>query len=203
LAAPSLEIYHAEGSIAIVVGYRCSFAPLADYCRAGLNAWLVKDGILALMPTQEFSAEILNAAIDGFEAQKKRVDEQIAQVRQMLDGSGRTEPVAAPGVSKGKRRKMSAAARKRIGEAQRKRWAESKKQSKSPSSPVTAKPKRKLSAAGRKAISEAAKKRWAAVKAAQKPEPTVAKKAAVKSAVAKKPPKKTAKAPKAVKTAAQ
>ena len=155
------------------------------------------------MPTNKFTAEILNAAIDGLEAQKRRVDVQIAQVRQMLAGSGRTEPVAAPGASRGKRRKRSAAARKRIGEAQRKRWAESKKQSKSPSSPVTAKPKRQLSAAGRKAISEAAKKRWAAVKVAQKPEPTVAKQAAVKPAVAKKPQKKTAEAPKAVKIAAQ
>ena len=41
---------------------------------------------LIQMPTQKLTAEILAAAIEGFEAQKRRIDEQIAQVRQMLDG---------------------------------------------------------------------------------------------------------------------
>lgn len=70
------------------------------------------------MPTQNLTAEILIAAIGGFEAQKQRIDEQIAETRQMLDG-GRMAPTATPEVSKGKR-KMNAAARKRIGDAQRK-----------------------------------------------------------------------------------
>src|ERR1039458_6719383 len=87
--------------------------------------------ILVLMPTHKFTAEILNAAIVGFEQQKLRIDAQIAELRQMLRG-GPTAPPATPAGPRGKRRKMSAAARKRIGDAQRKRWAESKK----PSSPV-------------------------------------------------------------------
>src|ERR1035441_5313041 len=114
------------------------------------------------MPTHKFTAEILNAAIVGFEQQKLRIDAQIAELRQML-GGGLTDTAAAPELPKGKRRKMSAAARKRIGDAQRKRWAESKKES-APSSPVAPeapKLKRRLSAAGKKAIGDATRKRWA------------------------------------------
>jgi hypothetical protein len=73
------------------------------------------------MPTK-LQTEIIAAAIAGFEAQKKRLDAQIAELRQMLS------PVATDGnppVPK-KRRQMSAAARARIAAAQRKRWAESR-----------------------------------------------------------------------------
>jgi hypothetical protein len=131
--------------------------------------------------------EILTAAIAGFEQQKLRIDAQIAELRAMLLG-GRAEPVATVEVPKGKRRKLSAAARKRIGDAQRKRWAESKKPAATPSQAVDApEPKRKMSAAGRKAISEATKKRWAAFQAAKTAEkPAVAKKGAAKKTTAKK-----------------
>jgi hypothetical protein len=130
------------------------------------------------MPTHKLTPEIITAAIVGFEQQKLRIDAQIAELRQMLTGT-LTETAAAPEVPKGKRRKMSAAARKRIGDAQRKRWAESKKESElsSPVAPEVLKPKRKLSAAGKRAIVEATKKRWAAFHAAKKGEtPTVARK---------------------------
>ena|ERR1019366_9303730 len=50
----------------------------------------------------------------------------------------------------------------------------------SKTTPEAVKPKRKLSAAGKANIVAALKKRWAAKKAAAKPEPAVAKKAAVK-----------------------
>src|ERR1019366_3295698 len=133
------------------------------------------------MPTHKLTAEILNAAIEGFAQQKLRIDGQIAELRAMLTGT-LTEP-ATPAASKGKRRKMSAAARKRIGDAQRKRWAESKKESEpsSPVAPEAAKPKRKLSAAGKKAIADATKRRWAAFHAANQ-----AKKPALKKGIAKK-----------------
>jgi len=140
------------------------------------------------MPTQRLSSEVLKAAIAGFEAQKIRIDAQIAELRQMLDG-GRTE-TAAPADTPKRKRKMSAAARKRIGEAQRKRWAESKGQSEPPPQAVTSeavKPKRKISAAGRKRIIEANRTRWAAVKAAKQAEElAAAKKTAPKTAGAKK-----------------
>ena len=115
------------------------------------------------MATHKLTAEIINAALEGFEQQKLRIDAQIAELRQMLTGSP-TATAATPEVPKGKRR-MSAAARKRIGDAQRKRWAESKKTS-SPVAPKAPKPKRKLSAAGKAAIVAALKKRWAAKRAA-------------------------------------
>jgi hypothetical protein len=115
------------------------------------------------MQTRQFTAEILDAAIEGFEARKVRIDEQIAQVRQLLNGN---QPVAASTSEPQayERRTMSAAARKRIGEAQRKRWAATKGGAKT-ASKAAAKPKRKLSAAGRAAIVAALKKRWAAKKA--------------------------------------
>src|SRR5450432_2802932 len=129
------------------------------------------------MPTHKLTHEIITAAIGGFVQQKLRIEAQITELRAMLPGS-RTEPTTAPEVPKGRRRKMSAAARKRISKAQRKRWAESKGLSESPSERAAAKPKRKMSAAGRKAISAATKKRWAAFHAAKK----AAKKTATKQA---------------------
>ena len=95
--------------------------------------------------------DILAAAIEGFEAQKTRLDAQIAEIRQLMTG-GKAETAATPEPGR-KRRKMSAAGRKRIAEAQRKRWAEAKKQSGATpqaAKPEAQKPKRKLSAAGRK-----------------------------------------------------
>src|ERR1035437_8343570 len=141
----------------------------------------VNRAILILMPTHKLTPEIITAAVEGFEQQKLRIDAQIAELRQMLTGPP-TATAAAPEVSKGKRRKMSAAARKRIGDAQRKRWAEAKTESEpSPVAPEAAKPKRKISAAGKKAIAEATRKRWAAFHAAKKAEtPTVARKRAAK-----------------------
>ena len=114
------------------------------------------------MPKQKLTPEIIAAAIDGYEAQKIRIDGKIAELRAMLPG-GSAEPAATPEPAKRKRRKMSAAGRKAIAEAQRKRWAASKKAAgPGPTAPQAApKPKRKLSAAGRKAISAATKKRWA------------------------------------------
>ena len=135
--------------------------------------------ILVLMPTPKFTAEIINAAIGGFEQQKLRIDAQIAELRAMLH-RGPTATAATPTAPKGKRRKMNAAARKRMSDAQRKRWAASKGEAEPPSKTATAKPKRKMSAAGKKAISEATKKRWAAFHATKQ-----AKKPALKKAVAK------------------
>ena len=132
------------------------------------------------MQTRQLTAEILNAAIEGFEARKVRIDEQIAQLRQLLNGN---QPVATSTAEplKQPRRKMSAATRKRMGEAQRKRWA-AKSSSEETASKTPAKSKRRLSAAGRAAIIAALKKRWAGKKAGL----TVVKKAAAKKAVRRK-----------------
>ena len=112
----------------------------------------------------KLSQEIISAAIEGFEAQKVRIDAQIAELRGSLSGSGtETESSSAPP----KRRTMSASARRRIAAAQRKRWAEAKRLA-AATAPATKAPRRKLSAAGRKRIIEANRKRWAAAKAAKK-----------------------------------
>ena len=140
------------------------------------------------MPIHKVSNEIITAAIEGFESQKHRIDGQIAELRQMLDGD-RGEPTVTPEPAKVARKKMSAAARKRIAEAQRKRWAESKVQPE-PVQPVATtegpKPKRKLSAAGRRAIGEATRKRWAAVRAAKAKKALATKKPSAKKTAVKK-----------------
>ena len=102
----------------------------------------------------KLTQEIIDAAIEGFESQKKRIDARIAELRSLKNGHA---PVTE---ASRKRGGMSAAGRRAIAEAQRKRWA-AKKAMASPS-----KPKRKLSAAGKAAIVAALKKRWAAKKAA-------------------------------------
>jgi hypothetical protein len=72
---------------------------------------------------------ILQAALVGLEAQRQRVDEQIAHVTAAL--RGRTVNVAAPAAKPAARRRpLSAAARKSIAAAQRKRWAEWRKKRK-------------------------------------------------------------------------
>jgi hypothetical protein len=116
------------------------------------------------MPTK-LTSEILTAALAGFEEQKKRIDAQIADLRQMSNGP--STDGATPEASK-PRRKMSAAARRRIAAAQRKRWAASRNQSgrASEAVPAPARKKRKLSAAGKRRIIEATKRRWAAFRAA-------------------------------------
>jgi hypothetical protein len=109
--------------------------------------------------------EIIDAAIEGFEQQKRRIDQQISELRVLRSGSptlSGSAPVKQP------RRKMSPAGRKAIAEAQRKRWAASKG-SAEPKAPKPArKAKRKLSAEGRANIVAALKKRWAAKKAGSK-----------------------------------
>ncbi|MGA9107749.1 MAG: hypothetical protein WB359_20590 [Bryobacteraceae bacterium] len=143
------------------------------------------------MPTR-LTNEIIAAAIDGFEGQKKRIDQQIAELRAMLSGKT-AEAAATPEAPKRKRRRMSAAGRKAVAEAQRKRWARIRGESE-PSAPAmteaqkAAKTKRRFSAEGLKRIIAATKKRWRLAKAA-KAVSTATKKAAVKKLAAKAPKK--------------
>jgi hypothetical protein len=75
--------------------------------------------------------ELLSAALQGLEAQKKRIEEQISQVQAMLGhrrgrpaGSANTAAAPEPAA---RRRQLSPAARKRIAAAQKRRWAEYRK----------------------------------------------------------------------------
>lgn len=144
------------------------------------------------MPTQKLTNEIITAAIEGFEAQKQRIDGQIAELRSILTGDV-IETAATPEGTPRKRGKFSDATRLRMKEAQQLRWARIKGEI-APSTPVTvpAKAKRQMSEAGRRAISEATRKRWAAVKAAKENGAAPAtKKATRKQAIVKKTAKVT------------
>src|SRR6478672_12459274 len=91
----------------------------------------------------KLTADILSAALEGYEAQKKRIDAQIAEIKQKLNG-GRTEPVAPTDTDK-PRKKRSAAVRRKMAIAQRARYAKLKRVAE-PLQAVAAKPKkRKLS----------------------------------------------------------
>jgi hypothetical protein len=155
------------------------------------------------MPTQKLTAEIIHAAIEGFESQKRRIDSQIDELRQLLNG-GNAERGAESG-SPVRKRKISAAGRRRMAAAQKARWAKIRGQAEPTSSlaaPKPAKQKRTLSAAGRKAISEATKRRWAAKRAEAQSKPDVAKKAASKKSASKRSSKKPHRTSEATVTAA-
>ena len=113
---------------------------------------------------KKLSEAIVKAAINGFEVQKARLNEQIAELRAMLSGSS-NGTAAAP--EPARKRRMSAAARKRIAMAQRARWARDRGESVS-SAPAmkTPKKKRRISPEGLKRIIAATKKRWRLQKAA-------------------------------------
>jgi hypothetical protein len=119
------------------------------------------------MPNQTLPPGILSAALQGLEAQRQRIESQIAEIRRLI-GAGAVLPAAKERPSLRPRRRIGAAARKRIKEGQKKRWeAYHKAQEAAPakSALVTKAPeKRRLSTAGRKAIAAAARKRWAAVR---------------------------------------
>ena len=67
-------------------------------------------------------ASFLAAALEGLDLQRKRIEEQIAQVRAML--GGRRASLGAAAATTGRKRVLSPEARKRIASAQKKRWAE-------------------------------------------------------------------------------
>ena len=127
------------------------------------------------MPT--LTNEIIEAAIDGLEAKKLRIEAQLIELRHMLNGKTvSTEPKNGSESSHPRtqaKRKLSPEAIERMRQGQQRRWAKVRGESEpaaktapvATSAPVK-KPKRKLSAAGRKAIAEAQKKRWAAKKVA-------------------------------------
>jgi hypothetical protein len=70
---------------------------------------------------------LLAAALEGLELQKRRLDDQIQEVRLLLGkGTGRRGRPPGSSSKRGPGR-MSAAARKRIAAAQKRRWAEYRK----------------------------------------------------------------------------
>jgi hypothetical protein len=105
------------------------------------------------MPTPKLTNDIITAAIEGFESQKRRIDGQIAELRAMLPG-GSPEIDATPETPTIKRRKFSASARRHMKQAQQRRWAKIRGETEAPAptKQEPAKAKRKLSKAGKAAI---------------------------------------------------
>jgi hypothetical protein len=136
------------------------------------------------MPTQELTAEIIAAAIGGYEFHKTRIDAKIAELRTMLSGGPATPVTLEP--KKHKRPKMSSAGRARIAAAQRKRWAKIRRESEPSATPEPPKPQRRISKAGMARIIAATKQRWARVRAAKAQQEKAARKAARKQPAVKK-----------------
>lgn len=82
---------------------------------------------MARRPKNVQDSGLLAAALEGLEAQKRRIEEQISSVRAMLGGQrGRPAAGGAP-AAPARKRQLSSAARRRIAAAQKKRWAEYRK----------------------------------------------------------------------------
>ena len=82
------------------------------------------------------SNEVLTAALEGLEVQRKKLEDQIAEVRSLLGTPTKRvgRPPKAPMGGGGgdvptpfKKRGMSPATRKRMAEAMKKRWAAARK----------------------------------------------------------------------------
>jgi len=142
------------------------------------------------MPTPKLTNEIIAAAVEGYEAQKIRIDGKIAELRAMLPG-GSPEAPAAPEAPT-RKRKISVAARRRMAIAQKKRWAaiEGAAVAETPAPKEAPKPKRRITKEGLARIVAATKKRWAAVRAAK----AQLQKAAAKKTAKRKTVKKAVKA---------
>ena len=73
------------------------------------------------MANKTFDLEILQAAIVGYEHERAKIDDAIAELRRRLGESG--AKAVKPAAPASNERSLSPAARSRIAEAQRKRWA--------------------------------------------------------------------------------
>jgi len=94
-------------------------------------------------PSQVDQAALYEAALEGLELQKQRLEEQIRLVRSLIGGKKTPAPAAVPATAAAeaptasaskkagrkprRKRNLSPEARKRIAEAQKKRWAEFRK----------------------------------------------------------------------------
>jgi hypothetical protein len=70
---------------------------------------------------------VLEAALEGLELQKRRIEAQMTEIRTQL--GKRQRPAAEMASAVPKKRNLSADARKRIATAQKKRWAEYRRSS--------------------------------------------------------------------------
>ena len=71
-------------------------------------------------------SSLLEAALEGLEIQRQRIEDQMREVRSLL---GKRRAATNPETMPLRKRQLSSAARKRIAAAQKKRWAEYRKTS--------------------------------------------------------------------------
>src|SRR5579872_274245 len=107
----------------------------------------------------------LQAALIGYEQQRSEIEQKITELRRQLGDRATASVELSNGGRPGRRRTLSASARKRIAEAQRKRWSQFHKEHAPAAKKTAPAAKRKMSAAAKKRIADAAKKRWAAFRA--------------------------------------
>src|SRR5258708_2669515 len=108
--------------------------------------------------TKAPDAELLRAALVGYQYQSDMLTAKIAEIRVQL--SGQTGQRHNPAIADNSKRVVSPAGRRRMAEAQQRRWAEFHKANGTPVKKTATQAKSKMSAAGRKRIAEAARKRW-------------------------------------------
>jgi hypothetical protein len=71
---------------------------------------------------------LLELALKGLEAERAKIDDEIAQVKSQLNSHPRANIQERPaGATQRKKRTMSAAARKKISEAMKRRYVEMRK----------------------------------------------------------------------------
>ena len=81
------------------------------------------------MPTD---ISLLEAALIGYEVERQKIQEKIAEIQARLNGRSDYAQAAVGNAAPAKRtrRRMSAAARRKIAAAQKRRWAEYRKKHK-------------------------------------------------------------------------
>jgi hypothetical protein len=103
---------------------------------------------------------LLDLALKGLEAERARIDSEIAEIRRQFTGSTASFGDRGSMTPNRKRRKMSAEAKRRISEGMKRRYAELRSASEKP--PMKQRRGAGLTAAGRRKLSEMMKARWAA-----------------------------------------
>jgi hypothetical protein len=126
------------------------------------------------LPMATYDNDILEAALIGYEHQRKEIETKIEQIRAHLGGHVTPNGKTAPG----RKRTFSAATRKRMAAAQQKRWASKNAggaEAVTPAEVAPAKATKKaggkrtpMSAEARERIAAAQRKRWAKTNKAAK-----------------------------------
>ena len=109
------------------------------------------------------TTRLLELALKGLEAERAKMDGEIAEIKSQLNHRPTTGHIATAGSSAPPKKKtMSAAARKKISEAMKRRYAAMNKTAQEASQVGTKQEGgSRLTAAGRKKLSDLMKKRWA------------------------------------------